>query len=150
MKSYINSIGVAVPENCIGQSEAVGFMKDALGLEPDEGRKLAALYKATSIKQRYSVLSDFNSQRGNFKFFPNSHSQDFPTVSARMKVFAEEAPKIAIEAINNCLKDYNEFEIEGITHLITVSCTGMYAPGIDIEIIEKFGLKSNVQRTSVN
>jgi predicted naringenin-chalcone synthase len=28
-----------------------------------------------------------------------------------------------------------------ITHLITVSCTGMYAPGLDIDLVERLGLK---------
>jgi predicted naringenin-chalcone synthase len=37
-----------------------------------------------------------------------------------------------------------------ITHLITVSCTGMSAPGLDLEIMEAMGLSPNIFRTSVN
>ena len=125
-------------------------MKVALGLQDDEYRKLSVLYKATKIKQRFSVLSDFNSEQEDFKFFPTSSTQPFPTVSDRMKVFACEAPKLSFEAIENCLESYSEFDVQTITHLITVSCTGMYAPGIDIEIIEKFKLNKSIQRTSVN
>ena len=37
-----------------------------------------------------------------------------------------------------------------ITHLITVSCTGMSAPGLDLELVEALQLSPNVFRTSVN
>jgi predicted naringenin-chalcone synthase len=37
-----------------------------------------------------------------------------------------------------------------ITHLITVSCTGMSAPGLDLELVEALQLPQTVFRTSVN
>src|SRR5699024_10541350 len=37
-----------------------------------------------------------------------------------------------------------------ITHLITVSCTGMYAPGLDIEIVQEARLSPSVKRTAIN
>jgi predicted naringenin-chalcone synthase len=40
--------------------------------------------------------------------------------------------------------------LDQITHLITVSCTGMHAPGIDIELVEKLGLNRNIERTCIN
>jgi predicted naringenin-chalcone synthase len=36
-----------------------------------------------------------------------------------------------------------------ITHLITVSCTGFAAPGVDIELFERLKLRSDVARTHV-
>lgn len=40
--------------------------------------------------------------------------------------------------------------VSGITHLITVSCTGMSAPGLDLELVEALGLPTTVFRTSIN
>ena len=37
-----------------------------------------------------------------------------------------------------------------ITHLITVSCTGMYAPGLDIDLVKRLKLPTSVQRTGIN
>jgi len=37
-----------------------------------------------------------------------------------------------------------------ITHLITVSCTGMSAPGLDLELLELLNLPATTFRTSVN
>jgi predicted naringenin-chalcone synthase len=36
-----------------------------------------------------------------------------------------------------------------VTHLIVACCTGLYAPGIDIDIINHFGLKPTVERTFI-
>jgi predicted naringenin-chalcone synthase len=37
-----------------------------------------------------------------------------------------------------------------ITHLITVSCTGLSAPGLDLQVLELLHLNKNIVRTSVN
>ena len=42
------------------------------------------------------------------------------------------------------------FKIRPITHLITVSCTGMSAPGLDLELIELLNLPATTWRTSIN
>ncbi len=34
-----------------------------------------------------------------------------------------------------------------ITHLVTVSCSGFYAPGYDVALIRELGLSSRVART---
>jgi alpha-pyrone synthase len=36
-----------------------------------------------------------------------------------------------------------------VTHLVTVSCTGFMAPGVDVALIEGLGLAATVQRTHV-
>src|SRR5690606_41245053 len=41
-------------------------------------------------------------------------------------------------------------EVRTITHLIVVSCTGMYAPGLDIELVQTMGMRGNVERTCIN
>src|SRR6185437_7951648 len=37
-----------------------------------------------------------------------------------------------------------------ITHIITVTCTGLFAPGLDIELIRYLGLNTNIERSSIN
>ncbi|MES2881374.1 MAG: type III polyketide synthase, partial [Bacteroidota bacterium] len=39
---------------------------------------------------------------------------------------------------------------KAITHLITVSCTGMSAPGLDLQVMELMDLPKDTHRTSVN
>ena len=41
-------------------------------------------------------------------------------------------------------------DIQEITHLITVTCTGLSAPGLDLQLMELLNLPKNIFRTSVN
>lgn len=65
-----------------------------------------------------------------------------------MHLYKQHALHLAITAVENCLNSI-KFD-KNITHLITVSCTGMYAPGIDIEIVHKLNLNPSVKRTAIN
>ena len=64
-----------------------------------------------------------------------------------MKSFREHAAPLSLKAIDDCLKIS---KIKSITHLITVSCTGMSAPGLDLELIELLNLPATTWRTSIN
>lgn len=126
------------------------FMATALQMDEQESRKLKAIYRVSGIEHRYSVLDDYTKQNGEFLFYPNTPTlEPFPTVEKRMDVYREYAVQLAEEAIQNCLSKATVLARE-ITHLITISCTGMYAPGLDIELVERLQLPSNVQRTAVN
>jgi predicted naringenin-chalcone synthase len=49
----------------------------------------------------------------------------------------------------NKISGFNKIK-HRITNIITVTCTGLFAPGLDIELMEKLGLKPTTQRSSVN
>ena len=148
MKSYITSIGTANPPNKISQVQSVDFMCENLELVPDDKRKLKSIYRSSGIDFRYSILQDFSKEKGDFNFFFNDViSGQAPGISQRMLVFEKFASDLAIQAIQNCIE---EQDYDSITHLITVSCTGMYAPGMDIEIIDKLKLNTSIKRLAIN
>ena len=66
-----------------------------------------------------------------------------PGTAARMAIYAEQAPRLALDAIR-ALGD-----LAGITHLVVASCTGFVAPGIDQIIAAELGLPGDVERTLV-
>lgn len=143
----IISIGTALPANCHPQNEILHFMQKAYKLDETEARKLAFLYRHSDIKQRYSVMQDFSKSEDEWEFVQgNGHSN--PTLNDRMKIFHQHALSLSVNAINNCIN--NVIDATQITHLITVSCTGMSAPGLDLEVAEALNLSPNVFRTSVN
>jgi len=115
----------------------------------DEGgkRKLAFLYRQSHIDKRYSVLPDFSETTADKRLFGGKDAGN-PSIGIRMELYDAEAPALAIKAIRNCLEGYAH--PAEITHLITVSCTGMSAPGIDLQIAETLELDESVFRTSVN
>lgn len=151
MKSYICAIGTANPPFRIAQMEIADFMAQALQFDDRNTRKLKVLYQKSGIDYRYSVLDDFGKENGDYTFFPNTPDlEPFPAMEPRMAVFRRCALDLSVAAIRDCLQQVPDFDPAYVSHLITVSCTGMYAPGLDIELINALGLSTQVQRTAVN
>ncbi len=141
--SYITAIGTAVPAYKYKQEEIADFMKSYLGNETRVNRMINVLYSKSEINERYSVVPDFSKINGKHRLFNGKQ----PHLSERMQLFGEEAPELALQAAVNAMHDV---EVKSITHLITVSCTGMSAPGLEIQLMQKLGLNDDVIRLSVN
>ena len=65
-----------------------------------------------------------------------------------MRYFAEHASPLALHAAERALAQAG-VDRRRITHLVTVSCTGFAAPGMDIDLIEQLGLRPTTQRLQV-
>jgi predicted naringenin-chalcone synthase len=147
-KPHITAIGTAVPAYEIRQENAPEWVATSLALPSSEARKIRLIYRATGIQTRYSVIPDFSSMEGQRVLFPLTENlEPFPSTADRMAIYKREAPALASQAIRNMQLPADYFN--KITHLITVSCTGMYAPGLDIDLINQFGLPPHVQRTCI-
>lgn len=147
MPAFIQTIGTAVPPNLTSQDRIADFMVAHLQLDKREEKKLRILYRASGIKQRYSVLRDFSEKLNGHSFFKEDVA--FPTAKPRMLIYQEHAIKLACEACAAAIED-TKYQSQDITHLVAVSCTGMYAPGLDIELIDRLKLSTSTQRTSIN
>ena len=146
MPAYIHSISTSVPPYVSSQEQIADFMITNLDLDDGEKRKLRVLYRASGIGQRYSVLEDFSRSLNGKSFFKEDA---FPSAKPRMELFQKNAITLASDASLGAIKRSSVAPSE-ITHLIAVSCTGMYAPGLDIELIQQLGLKTETERTSIN
>ena len=149
MTVAITAIGNAVPDYTRPQSSVMEVMAEVLLLNKVERRLLKTIYREAGIESRYSVLEDFLKTRGQFSFFPNDLVADFPSTQQRMKIYKENALTLALNAIEACLNGIKTAK-ENISHVITVSCTGMSAPGLDIQIVEKLNLTKTLQRMTIN
>ena len=148
--SYITSIGTATPPHCISQSTIAEFMIRAMKLNEEDARKMRALYRATGIDTRHSVIADYGRIK-DFDFYSNNTDlEPFPSTKKRLNLYREHSLKISLDAIANCFRNRKDVGAKTITHLIVVSCTGMYAPGLDIDIVKALGLSSNIQRLCIN
>ena len=67
---------------------------------------------------------------------------DFPGSRTRMRLFETAALPLALQAVADL------GPLGAVTHLICVSCTGFYAPGLDLQIAAELGL-ATVERTFV-
>ncbi len=123
-------------------------MQDAYGDET-ASRKLNILFSRSGIGQRHSSLPDFMGIDGERRLF--KRHMEIPKVEDRLNVFKENALPLSVQAIENAMDKLGltiaEFKF---THLITVTCTGLYSPGMDTELIVKLGLPHDIFRTAVN
>lgn len=146
--SKIISTGTALPAFKHSQDKILGFMQDAYELGVDDKRKLKFLYHQGGIDTRYSAVPDYSVEKNAWEFYPATPGMEpFPNLEKRMEWYNEKSTPLAFAAINNCLEKTKE---KNITHLITVSCTGMSAPGLDIELMLLLNLPPSTFRTSIN
>ena len=125
------------------------FMQQVYASGETEKRKLRFLYSQSGISQRYSVIPDYSKPIHDWKFYPPTENlEPFPSLEQRMTVYNKMAPQLSVDAIRDCL--HHQHDPKNITHLVTVSCTGMSAPGLDLQLMELLDLQKNIFRTSVN
>ena len=147
--SRILSIGTAVPPYRHKQQEILQFMLNAYQPEAEDRRKIALLYERSGIDYRYSVIPDYSSPVSERQFYSQRPDlEPFPDLDKRLQLYHQWATRLSIDAIRNCLT--RNVEAQQITTLITVSCTGMSAPGLDISVMQELGLSPNIHRSSVN
>jgi predicted naringenin-chalcone synthase len=124
-------------------------MQQVYAMNEADKRKMRFLYHQSAIDTRYSVLPDYSLNADEWQFYPATENlEPFPGLELRMQWFNRTAPALSVNAIEKCISD--KITKEEITHLITVSCTGMSAPGLDLQIMESMNLPANIFRTSVN
>ena len=137
-----------MPSHKIDQSVIASFMEN-MATSEEQRRKIKTIFRASAIRTRYSVLEDYGREK-DFTFFPNTAGMNpFPGTASRMQAFREHAVSLSLAAIQDCGGNYFP-ETNDVTHLITVSCTGMYAPGLDVDLVNQLPLPSSVSRTGIN
>ncbi|MBX2961308.1 MAG: type III polyketide synthase [Cyclobacteriaceae bacterium] len=147
--SFITAIGTAVPPNQFEQGKIAGFMERVMQLDYADGRKLKTIFSRSGIRTRHSVLEDYGRLK-DFDFYPNTDDfEPFPTTEKRMLEYQKHALPLSVAAIQDCLQHTTQ-QVQDITHLIVVSCTGMYAPGLDIDLVKSLNLRKDVNRTGIN
>jgi predicted naringenin-chalcone synthase len=144
----IISIATAEPPYQHLQTDICKFMQASYQLDANESRKLKFLYDHSGINTRYSIIGDYNTALAIHDFIPLQADHPFPDLEKRMEIFEREALLLSIESIKKCINGF--IDTKAITHLITVSCTGMSAPGLDLQIMQSLELPSTIFRTSIN
>ena len=147
--SKIVSIATDVPPYKHDQNDICSFADNIYSRDETESRKLKFLYRQSGIQNRYSVIPDYSLQPEERQFYSKSEDlEPFPDLEKRMKWFMDNAAMLSIKTIQKCIA--GKISKDEVTHLITVSCTGMSAPGLDLEIMEAMDLPRHIFRTSVN
>ncbi|GGN05326.1 hypothetical protein GCM10010967_45590 [Dyadobacter beijingensis] len=146
--SYLSAIETAVPEYGYAQETLTDFYLRSTD-DLTTRRKIKIVASKTGIEKRYSVIADFDKSPEEYTFFNrNADLLPEPTLSQRMQLYQQHATALSRKAIEQ-IPDF-EYTKKQITHLITVTCTGLFAPGLDVELMRELRLNPSIERSSVN
>ncbi|HVT80653.1 MAG TPA: type III polyketide synthase [Phycisphaerae bacterium] len=145
----ILGIGTALPHGRVSQSEAAAIA-ESFSCETDGQRAwLRRVFLRSGVDGRHTVLMNGRGADDVRDFYPPSAENiNGPGTAVRMQRYALEAPALAESAARAALQNA-ALEPAEITHLITVSCTGFFAPGLDVELISRLALPPNVRRIHI-
>ncbi len=138
MTARLTALTTAVPACDFEQDYNAWAMRQLDGRR--EGKLYARMAERSGIDHRWSVLSEEDAKLDQGRGF---YAGSAPSTAERMAIYAEEAPRLALEAIDKLP------ELGAITHLVVASCTGFVAPGIDQIIARRLGLSDDVERVLV-
>jgi predicted naringenin-chalcone synthase len=148
MPVLIAGLGTAVPPHRIAQPDAAAIARRYSCETPDHERVFNAVYWGSGVETRHSVVLESSNSNGDASARQTFYGDTSPTTRDRMEKYESEAGDLAVAASRRALADA-QFAPESLTHLITVSCTGFYAPGFDFALIKQLGLNVGIARTHV-
>jgi alpha-pyrone synthase len=144
--AFINRIATAVPPHDVHHA----FISFATGLIPEGTMRnlFKRMSRLSGIEHRYSFVQPITTEDGVWKDAEQVYDPgNFPVTARRMKFFESFAPRLAHAALDTL--SLTEEERRGITHVLVTSCTGLYAPGLDFEVVKHLGLNPSVERTMI-
>ena len=146
MPAYIHSIATAVPETFAKQEKVRDLMKSRFEGDRRTQAILHRVYSQSGIEKRHTVLHDFHSGSDD-SFFNRAFSEhSCPSTSERNEKYTQEAIPLFLNVGEQLLNQNPELDKNSITHVITISCTGFFAPGPDFEIVRGLKLNPSTQR----
>jgi alkylresorcinol/alkylpyrone synthase len=141
----------ASPEFSIRQDDAA-ILAQELRVTERWLHALPALYRKSRVNHRGSVLIERHDgpliDRQSFYKVASSESPLGPSTDQRMQVYAKRAGELLIRACRSAISNA-QIPASAITHIVTVSCTGFSAPGLDIQVIQELKLQTNCARTHI-
>ncbi|MDP9175831.1 MAG: type III polyketide synthase [Planctomycetota bacterium] len=143
-------IGTAVPPT-LTQQQLADIALERCSFSPEQGAALRRMFMRCGVGWRGTVLASEDESPGQMRDFYSTAPDGAhrgPGTAARMQRYAIEAPGLGEAAATAALSD-SQISADAITHLITVSCTGFVAPGLDAELIRRLGLAGDVRRLHV-
>ena len=139
---FINRIATAVPQFDV-HPKFVDYAPRLLS-NPRDRKLFARMAERSGIERRYSVIAPHPD--------PDVLDRDelfergaYPGTADRMALYERHAPGLAAAGVAGL--DLTPEETP--THIVVTSCTGFYAPGLDLDLQSRLGLRGNVERTVI-
>lgn len=143
MVTSILSIGTAVPTARLQQSETRDLFASQPGVDRLTSRLIGAAFDQSAIENRYSVIGSADARSSTF-VDERGHILS-PTTGERNAIYRRDAPGLSAAAAREALQR-SGYEADAVTHVITASCTGFFAPGPDFLLVKALGIRPDAER----
>lgn len=141
----IIGIGTAVPKFKVDQSDAAQRLVEALQENPGSARWAKRIFKQCGVEARYTCEPNLLEPAADCRYLPGASLDNVPLTAERMEIYKKESVPLGLDAARQALSD-GEVDASEVTHLITVSCTGQFLPGLDAVLVRQLGLAAAVNR----
>ncbi len=140
-------IETAVPPFKSTQGKTTEELIKRMGVKPAVERMINSVSIHSGIMQRHFVVSDASGSNENL-FYSSNGNYIKPDTDKRMEQYEKWSKILASEAVKNILAN-NSVDSKLISRIVTISCTGFFAPGLDFHLINEFSIPNNVSRTNI-
>jgi predicted naringenin-chalcone synthase len=131
----------------ITMEELGHYVKKTYGEKSLSSRKFGFLVRENSIAFKNSVIPDFIPLYENPILFTADNPN--PSTKERMQIFDQKAIEISADVAKNALLKAN-LSAKDITHIISTTCTGLSAPGLELQLTQALGLNHHVVKYGIN
>ena len=141
------NIATANPPFRVSQIKATEELKRRMAVRPAVERMLDAASNHSGIEFRHFVVPDADESTTG-KFYSNNGEYFKPGTQSRMIEYEKWSKLLTKEAVRKLLAETN-FDPSKINRLITISCTGFFAPGLDHFLMTEFNIPRSAKRTNI-
>ncbi len=148
MQIFLHGVQSAVPAPRYDQPWACELMEAHATERPGLRRVIRSIYRSSGIEGRHSVIDDWNPDAPHPPLFFGKDGTRLPPpgTGARNAVYAREARELFIGVGRKLLDGTPGITASQVTHVITISCTGFFAPGPDYHVVRALGLREQTER----
>jgi predicted naringenin-chalcone synthase len=140
-------IAVANPPFKVFQPRAAEELKERMAGGAAVGRMIDIAAVHSGIDSRFISIPDAG-ENPDEKFYSKEGVYFKPDTKARMTEYEKWSKLVSKDAVEKLIKG-NDFDSSKINRLITISCTGFFAPGLDYYLINEFDISRDVKRINI-
>lgn len=142
----VHAIGTALPTTVLEQGVARDLLASQPGLSRLGSRRLRAAFDASAIDTRHTVLDELVHPSGDSPFVGADGLLTHPSTGVRNARYVRHVPELVLRAARDALDGAPGLGAADVTHVVTASCTGFFAPGPDLVLVRELGLPPATER----
>lgn len=144
----ILDITTALPPYIASAAKGAEELKKRMAAgDPAAARMIDMITRFAGISKRHIVIPDAEDNPVD-ALYSSGMGYVVPDTGKRMALYEQWSAELGSNAVAQLI-ERNSLNPADVERLITISCTGFFAPGQDYAIIKKLGLNREIRRTNI-